>query len=76
MFGSARRIFALSLCLRGAADQGQTPKEIAAAEAATLDEGEKKQRYFKIAESLEDPLESDWSAVRGVGTLAPWTVNW
>ena len=64
-------IFALSLCLHGAADQGQTCTEIAAAEAAKLEEGKEKQDYLKIVEALEDPLESAWSAVQRVGTFAP-----
>ena len=66
----------LSRCLHGAADQGQTAKEIAVEYEAKCEEGEDKQGFLKIVEALEDPLESAWSAVRGVGTLAPWTVNW
>ena len=61
------KIFALSLGLRGAADQGQTAKEMAAVAAAECEEGEDKQDYLKIVFSLEDPLESTWSAVRGRG---------
>ena len=61
----------MSLCLHGAVDQGQTAKEIAAEAAAECEEGETKQDYLKIVEALEDPLESAWSAVRGVGTFEP-----
>ena len=70
------RVFALSRCLHGAADQGQTAKEIAVEYEAKCEEGEDKQDFLKIVEALEDPLESASSAVRGVGTFAPWTVNW
>ena len=45
-------------CPHCAADQGETAEEIAAAEAATLEEGKEKQDYLKIIEALEDPLES------------------
>ena len=48
----------MSLCLRGAADQGQTAAEVAAAKAAQCAEGERKQRYLKIAEALKDHLKS------------------
>ena len=68
MFGSAGD---LSLCLHGAADQGQTPKDIATKDAAKWGEGEEKQDYLMIVEALEDPLESAWSAVPRGGTLAP-----
>ena len=50
--------FTLSLlCLHGAADQGQTAEEIAAAEAAKR-EGDQKQCYLKTAEALKDHLQS------------------
>ena len=52
------RIFALSLCLHGVADRGQTAEERAAANAAMLEEGEKKQRFLKIVEALQDHLKS------------------
>ena len=48
----------MSLCLHGAVDQGETAEEIAAAEAAKLEEGVEKQRYLKTAEALKDHLQS------------------
>ena len=47
----------MSLCLHGAADQGQTAEEIAVAEAAKK-EGDQKQTYLKTAEALKDHLQS------------------
>ena len=52
------KIFAFSLCLHGAADPGQTATEIAEEAAAECEEGEEQQRYLKIFEVLEDPIES------------------
>ena len=48
----------MSLRLRGAADQGQTAEEMAAAKAAECEEGEEKQGYLKIVEILKDHLKS------------------
>ena len=51
----------MSLCLHGAADQGQTAEERAAEIAAEREEGEEKQRYLKITEALKDQLKShEW----------------
>ena len=52
----------MSLCLHGAANQGQTAEEMAAAKAAEREEGEEKQRYLK--KSHEMALIA-WSAVWG-----------
>ena len=49
--------FAMSLCLHGARDQGQTAEERAAAKAEQ-EEGEVKQLYRKIADALKDHLKS------------------
>ena len=48
----------MSLFLHGAVDRGQTAEEMAAANAAEREEGEKKQRYLKIVEILKDHLKS------------------
>ena len=48
----------LSLCLRSAADQGQTAEDIAAEAAAECDKGVQKRDYLKIAEALKAHLKS------------------
>ena len=61
------RVFAL----RGAADQGQRLKKMVAA-IAERKEGKEKERYLKIVEALEDPLQSEDTWPLG-GAFWPWT---
>ena len=48
----------MSICLQGAAGQGLTAEQMAAAKAAECREGKEKQGYLKIVEILKDHLES------------------
>ena len=73
----------MSLCLHGAANQGQTAEEMAAAKAAEREEGEEKQRYLKIAEAIKDQLKSHemalialsavWGGLPHRGLIATWS---